>query len=295
MAQQRFGRLIFIPGRNQGKYPFCNSLFVDDEIRAVIDPASDEAAMAELARTEKPEILINTHYHEDHFTWNYLFQGAKLYVHAADAPCFSSLDALLDAYGITDPGALDGWKQILTEHFNYREQEPDHLLEDGQVLDFGRTRLQVVHTPGHTPGHCGFYCEAEGVLFTADLDLTRFGPWYGDRVSSIADTLASIDRLEQFPARVYITSHNMGIIREDVEALVRAYREVVLRREEKIIGLLDGPRTVEEIAAHWPIYKKPREPLMFYQFGEQGMVRKHLEYLVEQGRAAEEAGRYFLV
>ncbi|MFO8049983.1 MAG: MBL fold metallo-hydrolase [Desulfosudaceae bacterium] len=295
METQRFGRLVFIPGQNKGKYPFCNSLFVDDEIRAVIDPAAGQAAMTELAQTEKPHIVINSHYHEDHFTWNYLFDEAGLYVHAADAPCFTSLEILLDAYGVDDPAEIAGWKHILEEEFNFREKTPSRLLRDGEVLDFGRTRLTVVHTPGHTPGHCGFYCAEEGVLFTGDLDMTSFGPWYGDRVSDIGDTLSSIDRLLEFPAEIYVTSHNMGVIRENFAALSRTYRNVIAEREEKITGLMDEPRTVEEIADHWPIYKKPRQPLVFYQFGERGMVRKHLEYLVAQGRAAVANERYYLL
>ncbi len=36
------GKIRFIRG---GKYPTCNSVFIDDEILTVIDPASDEGTL----------------------------------------------------------------------------------------------------------------------------------------------------------------------------------------------------------------------------------------------------------
>ena len=45
---------------------------------------------------------------------------------------------------------------------------PDRWLDDGDMLDVWQG-LRVVHLPGHTAGHSGFFCEASGLLFTADL------------------------------------------------------------------------------------------------------------------------------
>ncbi len=295
MKKQTFGRMTFIPGTNNGKYPFCNSLVINDDITAVIDPASDESLLRALAAENDVDVIINTHYHEDHFTYNILFPEAALYVHTADAPCFRSLDTLLSAYGITDPEESSTWRQILQESFNYREQEPNRELRDGDLLDFGHTRLRVIHTPGHTPGHCSFYCEAEELLFMSDLDLTAFGPWYGDAVSDIDQTIRSVHRLLEIPARTYVTSHNMGVLTGDITDLAAAYLDVINQREEKITAYLDRPRTLEDIAGQWFIYKKPRQPESFYQFAERGMVKAHLDYLIQKGRAAQEEDHYYLI
>ncbi len=47
---------------------------------------------------------------------------------------------------------------------------PDQYVDlaDGQELEFGGTRLEVLHTPGHTPGHCCFLLDSEQVLFSGD-------------------------------------------------------------------------------------------------------------------------------
>ena len=293
--KQSFGNLTVIPGPKNGKYPFCNAIFIDDEVQAVIDPASDKAALERLAENEKIDVLINSHYHEDHFTYNYLFPDADFYVHADDAPCFHSIDKLLEAYGIADGPESDAWRAILINSFNYQERMPARHLQDGDILDFGKTRLQVIHTPGHTPGHCGFFCESENLLFLGDIDLTPFGPWYGDAVSDIAQTINSVHRLLEIPAKVFVTSHNMGVVTGDIRGLAKAYLEVIYEREEKIINFLSAPRTLEEIAEQWFIYKKPREPKEFFMFGERGMVKKHLDYLIQKGRAARSGDHYYLV
>ena len=75
MGEERFGHLVFVPGKNKGRYPFSNSLYIDDERKAVIDTACDESILRDLAEERGLDIIINTHYHEDHFTLNYLFSG----------------------------------------------------------------------------------------------------------------------------------------------------------------------------------------------------------------------------
>jgi len=43
---------------------------------------------------------------------------------------------------------------------------PDRLLEDGDSIDVGDLRFEVLHTPGHTPG--GICLLGEGVIFSGD-------------------------------------------------------------------------------------------------------------------------------
>lgn len=45
---------------------------------------------------------------------------------------------------------------------------PDRLLDDGDVIDVWGG-LKAIHLPGHTAGHMGFFSEARGLLFSADL------------------------------------------------------------------------------------------------------------------------------
>lgn len=48
-----------------------------------------------------------------------------------------------------------------------------------------------------------------------DYDLTKFGPFYGDFFASIEDTIASVEHLRTIPAKVWLTSHGVGIFEKD--------------------------------------------------------------------------------
>jgi len=293
-GQKRFGRIVFVPGPSNGRYPFCNSLYIDDSRGVLIDAGSDEAFLGALKEAHKIDMIINSHYHEDHILFNYLFPGADLGVHDAEVPCYRSIRHFLDFYGLAGTEYEQAWHDILIDRFNYREREPGLTFRDGDILDFGRTRMVVVHTPGHSPGHCSFYFPEEGMLFLGDLDMTGFGPWYGDRVSDIDDTIASVHRLMQIPARIFISAHETGIIEGDLSGAAEAYLAVIHERERKLLACLDRPRTLDEIAGRWIMYKRPREPKYLFEFAERALVRKHLERLEKKKTVTRVEDRYVL-
>ncbi|MFB3924998.1 MAG: MBL fold metallo-hydrolase [Syntrophales bacterium] len=292
MKETRFGRLVFIPGERGGRYPFCNSLFIDDDCKTIIDPASDEAALRDLSLKKGIDTIINTHYHEDHTAFNHLFPGAELVVHEALAPCYKSYSAFLDYCGLLDSRHRKEWDHLFLQKFHFQERTPAVELRDGDTITFGRTRAEVLHTPGHTTGHCSFYFPDEGVLFLGDYDLGPFGPWYGDRVSDIDQTIESVRRLRNIPAGTYITSHDMGIIQGSIADLAETYLEVIDRREKDLLAFLEKPRSLDEIVNRWIIYKKEMQPRYFFEFAEEGMIKKHLERLIRNGRAETKEGRY---
>ena len=137
------------------------------------------------------------------------------------------------------------WDDLFLNRFHFEERTPSVEFGDGDLLIFGDTKLRVIHTPGHTAGHCSFHFPDQGILFMGDLDLSRFGPWYGDRVSDIDQTIQSMRRLLEIPADIYITSHETGIIRGDITELVETYLNVITQREKKILEFLERPRTVQ--------------------------------------------------
>jgi hypothetical protein len=67
---------------------------------------------------------------------------------------------------------------------------------------------------------------------------------------------------------------------------------VIREREERLLRLLSQPRDRQEIIEAWIVYGKPREPKYFFEFGEWAIMEKHLERLIQQGRAVHEEGRY---
>ncbi|MBN1656828.1 MAG: MBL fold metallo-hydrolase, partial [Anaerolineae bacterium] len=133
----------------------ANAYVVGDEETkegVVIDPGGNPERI--LAAVERHGLsiryVLNTHAHFDHTDANRALveaTGAPLAIHPLDRP-------LLDAAG---GAALFG---LHAEP----GPAPDVLLADGDVLEVGNLRFQVLHTPGHSPGHVCFYEAGAGVV-----------------------------------------------------------------------------------------------------------------------------------
>jgi hydroxyacylglutathione hydrolase len=291
----RWGPIHFIPGPNRGKYPHCHSLYIEGGSRVVIDPASDPKTLADLADGPGVDMVWLSHAHEDHLMFLDLFNGRPLWVSEPDAPPLADLDVFIDYYGVTDEGERRFWKETMVRDFNYRPRQVDRFLDRERTIDLGGVRVEVISTPGHTPGHCAFFFPDQALLFLGDYDLTKFGPWYGDRYSSIDETIASLERLRQVPAEVWITGHEDGVFESDPGDLWDRYADVIRQRESKLLDLLkEKPRTLEEVIEAHIIYRKAREPKEFYDFGERGHMVKHLERLIRQGLVTLDKGLYDL-
>ena len=292
MKERRFGPILFLPGENGGRYPFCHSIYIESA-GVLIDPASGRDGLARLSQNGAVREVWLSHWHEDHFRHLDLFDGLPLRISQTDAPPLSDVDLFLDWYGLDDSGFRDFWRKTLLEEFHFRPREPTSFLHGGDHIRLGGLTVEVIHTPGHTSGHLAFFFKEEGVLFMGDYDLTRFGPWYGDPGSSIEETLSSIERLKEVPARVWVTSHETGIFEAEPGILWDQYVQVIEEREEKLLTFLDKPRTLEEIVEAWIVYRRPREPKAFFAFGEEAIMKKHLERLLGQALVAREGNTFY--
>ncbi len=291
ITEKHFGSIWFIPGENRGNYPSCHSIYVE-EAKILIDPGSDRARLKELQGGPGVEAVWLTHWHEDHFGHLDLFDHLPLYVSQQDAPPLSDMELFLDAYGIDVEAYRDYWRPVLEKNFHFQPRIPAGFLRAGEEIPCGNSTIKITGSHGHTPGHLSFFFEEEGVLLLGDYDLTWFGPWYGDVDSSIEETVKSVERLREIPAKVWIASHGQGIFEEEPGEKWDAYLHVIDEREGKLLEFLKMPRTFEEIVAAWIIYGKPGEPRAFFEFGEKAHMKKHLEKLMRESRVARDGDFY---
>ena len=293
MDSCQFGRIHFIQGDNDGKYPFSHSLYLEGEnIRAIIDPSSSLQKLTDLKHKDGINQIWLSHWHEDHLRYLNLFDDCALRISKRDFPPLTDIGIFMDWYGINEDSLRQVWKYVMLENFNYHPRKEALFIDDDETINLGSLAVQVIATPGHTPGHLSFFFPDEEILFLGDYDLTPFGPWYGDVLSSIEQTIKSIHRLKSIPARRWVTSHNKGLFEANPGKLWDDYENVIYRREEKILKFLNAPKTLEQISSAWLIYGKPREPKEFFEFNERAMILKHIDYLERQGEIALDNNQY---
>lgn len=187
-----------------------------------IDPATSEALIIDappesisrieaelMARKASPTALVITHGHWDHVVDTAAIRDryeVPVIVHE------------LDRERLESPGDRD-----------YQAVVPDQILTGGETVEVGEHVFQVLHTPGHSPGQMSLYNAENAILFGGD---TLFPNGYG-RVdipgASESDTLATLERLLEFPDDVTVyPGHGMpttiGQERPWMERVVRSGR-----------------------------------------------------------------------
>lgn len=274
-----------------------NSMLVEDDLKVMID--SGAGRILSEVDTAAVDVLLNSHRHLDHIRGNSLMPKARILMHP------------LEQAAVADPfkvAAISGWQGLMEEDI-FREADDsgelsetlfkplriDGPLEEGQVIDCGRTKIQVLLTPGHTSGHCSFLFPDEGLIFMADICLSAVGPWYGEDEADIDEFIRTIDRIISLNPERIVTGHRMEVVEKGIPALLGEYRDRMILRERRILDFIRAnPSTINEIAEKKFVY--PDHPNIFVLFWERAMVKKHLDHLIGQGSAQRrEDGRYAAV
>ncbi|NCO52145.1 MAG: MBL fold metallo-hydrolase [Deltaproteobacteria bacterium CG_4_8_14_3_um_filter_51_11] len=290
LTEIHFGPLWFLPGDNYGIYPYCHSLYIEGP-GILIDPGSNRERLMEIRQDPGVNEVWLSHFHEDHFLNLDLFDDLPLKTSEPEARVMGDIELFLDAYD-TPAEHRHYWKELFIEQFRFKPRNAAGFLRGGETVRAGDVTIEIISAPGHTPGHTAFFFREQAVLFLGDYDLSRFGPWYGDRNSSIEETIASVNMLRGINADVWITAHETGIYEDEPGAAWDEYLDVIRRRDEKILDLLDRPMNLEDLMAHWIIYGKPKEPRVFFELGERLHIGKHLERLLKKGAVKRVDGKF---
>lgn len=147
-------------------------LVIGTERAALIDTGTGIGRLDEVvaALTDLPVQVINTHEHYDHVGGNYRFENtaafddpAALKRLANGRTAESMARYKTDEYVIRPyPDGFD------VEAWHIPPHTPTRLLKDGDVIELGGRRLEVIHIPGHSPGSIALLDRKKRVLFTGD-------------------------------------------------------------------------------------------------------------------------------
>ena len=138
--------------------------------------------------------------------------------------------------------------------------------------------------------------ESEGLAFIGDIDLTGFGPYYGDGTSSLAQFRQSLRDVAQLDAQVWVTSHHRAVITEReafLQALAKFAAKIDERSDKLLAYLSEKPHTLDELAARGILYP-PGHAAPYAFAAERNSIRMHLEELVGEGRVRKVGEFYAL-
>ena len=121
----------------------------------VVDPGGNAADIIREVKASKMTVkyVVNTHGHSDHIGANTEICDAfdaKLLIHEADKKMLTDSKANLSFF----------------MGMSIVSKEADEYVKNGDVIEFGNSKLKVLHTPGHSEG--GICLVTDGIVFSGD-------------------------------------------------------------------------------------------------------------------------------
>ncbi len=155
----------------------CYLVYDEDTSRCIIiDPGEDADFITTTILENKlsPQAILLTHGHYDHclavldLKLNF---DLPIYLHEKDL--FLYKNAQKSAHFWFPVSPVKGRSPASGGERGLNLQLPpiDHFLADQEIISFGQSFLQVIHTPGHTPGSVCFISPVKGRNGTAERDL----------------------------------------------------------------------------------------------------------------------------
>ncbi|AOF54139.1 MBL fold metallo-hydrolase [Rodentibacter caecimuris] len=137
----------------------CSLIWDNEKNAAIVDPGGEAEKL--IQQIEKFGVnlkaILLTHAHLDHVGaveqikqhFNVEIWGSQ----ESDRFLFDSLPEQAERFGLP----------------NIKPFLPDRWLNEGEVVNIGDFRFDILHLPGHTPGHIGFIEQEKKVAFTGDV------------------------------------------------------------------------------------------------------------------------------
>lgn len=262
--------VVRVTAPNESAYTFTgtNSFLLGHERLALVDPGplapNHEAALTAAIAGRKVDVILLTHTHRDHS------ESASFWSQRLGAPLWFGgrhrLSRPLRRLEINPIKRSCDWHLV-----------PDRSLADGETIVAGDLEIVVHATPGHCANHLAFGLPSAGELLSGDHVMG----WNSTLVSvpdgSMADYLASLDKVVALPYRRYQPAHGGPI--PDGPGHAAALKAHRLRRNEQVLEAVGrGARTLGAVVD--AIY--PAQPSRVRLAARMTMAA-HVEYLEALG------------
>jgi len=270
--------------------------------------------LVELLDKEKNGLkyIFITHFHYDHVGNAAMLKkryGAKVVCHPLDRPIIedpmivtrrenitrlgTTPEKMLadfnlrpgESFGLSDP-------EIVRKYWNF-PVEIDESVVDGDILEVGGLKLEVVHLPGHCPGHVGLWNPQSKTLYPGDLMHypTPLGP------HPIGDAKAhwnSIQRCLTYKPALLLEGHGLSAYSPDSSRRrllhMQMQQEGTRERVHYCLKREGRPVTISELLPEVMPVKSDLNYAVSTGIGErycyaEACIQTHLIWLIEQGKA----------
>ncbi|EMS78916.1 MBL fold metallo-hydrolase [Desulfotignum phosphitoxidans] len=291
MKQTRItDKITYVEPDSMARFSSCAGLIVQSRKQIFIDMNLGESDTRTLLEQRCPDAAVITHFHLDHSVWTHQAEkaGIQVFVPAKEAAFLSSLDHVVQQ--TAGPlGCGKQWHAFVENTQGFRSLTHFSSYGPDTVFVEFAPEMVVMDTPGHSPGHTSFYFPDDRILFSGDLGLDRFGPWYGWQNCDIRDLVFSLLRLDGMQINLILSSHG-GMIQKGISDIFMAKIKEILQREHHIEKQLSKGKSEAQIIENGVFYlhkKKVPQPLKtFLDMWDSVMFQHHKNLLAQGGLTA---------
>ncbi|MEO7223713.1 MAG: MBL fold metallo-hydrolase [Devosia sp.] len=262
--------VVRVTAPNSGPFTFTgtNSFVIGEERVAVLDPGPhDSAHLAALVAAiagRRVEAILLTHTHKDHS---------------------AGVDALRRETGspplwFAGPHRLSRPAHMLEINALARDCDwalaPDRTFFDDESFAVGGVEMVAIATPGHCANHMAYGIAGTGWLLTGDHIMGWNSTLVAVPDGSMADYLASLEKVLALPYTRYVPAHGGPIAEGPAYArALLAHRQ--LRNQQVADAVNSGATRIDDLLRR--IYPKLTAAI---RFAAALTLKAHIEYLAER-------------
>lgn len=281
--------IFIVHGTNRSRSPFSNSILVLDKHSVLMDTGCGLDILRSLNDKLKLDLVILSHSHPDHTGGTWILNDAAarpdIIVPGQGAESIGIADKLAARFVSEDLARL--WKEKYLPVTGFKDFTYTSEYSGSSEFSTGENRFIALHTPGHLLDHYCLWEPDKKILIGFDIDMSPFGPWYGNPESDIISFKESVKKVKALPAEIYISSHARPMKSPHLIKRLASYESVFAERDRLILDAMPAQEwiDIEEIVRKSLIYQidYTLHPDRILKFGETQMVRKHLRNLAHSG------------